>query len=98
MLSYSFLIEIGNKKLLYSGDLGSLDDIESNLKDLDLLVVETMHIDISGLAERLDKYSIKKAVLTHTGAEQRAQVDSFAKSYRGKCRIIIAEDNQTVEI
>lgn len=97
MLCYSFLVEVDNKRLLYSADLGSLEDIEGYMKNLDLLVIETMHIDISRLADLVDKYSVKQALLTHTGEEQRAEVAGFVESYSGECRIIIAEDNKTLE-
>ncbi len=93
MLSYSFLVEIENKRLLYSADLGSLDDIENHLENLDLLVIETMHIDIQQLEKRLLNGSIKQTVLTHIGSEQRENIEKFAESLAGRCKITLAKDN-----
>lgn len=62
---YSFVIESGDRKIVYSGDIRGLEDIESILADTSLLVLEGMHVDINALPKLASVKQIKRVLLTH---------------------------------
>ena len=97
MQSYSFRIETTEKDILYSGDIWSLDDIETHLKKLDLLVVETMHIDISALPALADKHGIGKVLLTHINDADLDRIRAFSRQ-AGPKRFIVAEDGLSIKL
>lgn len=65
MQCFSFLIEASERKILYSSDLGRLEDIAPVMKDIDLLIVEALHIDIEKLPELATANGVKSIMLTH---------------------------------
>lgn len=94
MECYSFLIRSSNgKSLLYSADLGSEDDIIPYFKDIDLLLVESTHIDVTRTIEEAINNNVGGVVLTHIdegfdtdGAIQTAKklgMDNFAIAHDG---------------
>ncbi len=93
MECYSFLINVEDKhRIFYSGDVGSLEDIGEYLRDLDLLIIETSHIDIDEFADLLGKYSVRKVILSHIADDRFHLVRKFAQEYHGATEIIMAED------
>lgn len=97
MQSFSYRFETDEKDILYSGDLWSLEDIEPHLKKLDLLIVESMHIDLATLPEMVEKYRIGKVLLTHIADPERARISEFAES-AGAERFLVAEDGLELDI
>jgi len=91
MESYSYRIETTEKDILYSGDLRSIEDIEVHLKKLDLLVLESMHIDLSALPSLVDRYRIGKVLLTHISDDDRGKIYEFAEE-AGRDLFWVAED------
>jgi ribonuclease BN (tRNA processing enzyme) len=98
MESYSFLIQSGDKKLLYSADLATFEEIENYLDDLDLLLIETTHIDINRLPDVIEERRIKKTVLSHIADEENGGIREFADSHGAGADIVVAEDNLTIKI
>jgi ribonuclease BN (tRNA processing enzyme) len=68
MQSYSYVIRTGDKKIIYSGDIGSFDDYADLLDDCDLLITEGLHLDHDALFERAAESGLKRLVLTHLSA------------------------------
>lgn len=98
MECYSFLVRVEGKSLLYSADVSALEDIEEYLHDLDILVVETAHIDLDHLLGTVRQRGIRKVVLTHTMDEDLSDVRKTAgKSIKG-VEILVAEDNLAIEL
>ncbi len=97
MESYSYRIETPEKDILYSGDLRSIEDIEEHLKKLDLLVVESMHIDLKTLPELAEKYRVGKVLLTHIADADRDRVEEFAER-AGTGRFIAADDGLEITL
>lgn len=93
MQCYSYLMEIEGRKILYSADLGSENDILPYLKNLDLLVIESTHISIPNLLDAVISNNIGQVVLTHIAEEfdtaealalaQKAGVDNLSIAYDG---------------
>jgi len=94
MQSYSFLIEAENRSLLYSSDLRSLEDIESHVRDLDLLIIETTHIDLDRLSEIMSGRNIKRMILTHIAEEDEERVHQVVRSYTGPVKLAVAEEGR----
>jgi ribonuclease Z len=65
MQCYSFIIESGDKKIVYSSDIGGLDDLLPILADTDLLVLDGNHINLSVLPQVVVANKVKKVILTH---------------------------------
>ncbi len=97
MECYSLRFTIENKVLLYSSDVYSLDDIKKYIDNLDLLVVESSHIDLDELRSILSQKRVEKLVLTHIGEDDKDRVEKFISHPPGVSRVIKADDNLTVE-
>lgn len=66
--SYAFRLESGGKRVLYSGDLpGRLDPILPYLEGIDLLILETGHVDPFQAAAVLAEYRLPGVVFSHLG-------------------------------
>ncbi len=65
MQCYSFIIESGDRKIVYSSDIGGLDDLLPVLAHTDLLVLDGNHIDLSVLPQVVVANEVKKVMLTH---------------------------------
>jgi len=90
--SYSFLIEAGGKKMLYSADLGSEKDILSHLKGLDLLIVESTHIDLQAVLEKASAEGVGRIVLTHIEEDYDSELALTAAKKLGLENVSVAED------
>lgn len=98
MECYSYLVKIGNKKLLYTGDIAATDEIEPYLDSLDLLITETTHIDMAQLPALMEKNHIAWVVLSHIGDDKAAEIQEFAESGKAAGQIVVAEDNLTIKV
>ena len=98
MECFSFLIKANNKNILYTADILSIDDVKNYLDNLDLLVIETAHIDVYQLGELLKTKSVGEVILSHLVDEDIPQIRRFAEEYEGPAKIIPAEDNLTIEL
>ena len=68
--SYSYLIKGEGKKIVFSGDVKSLDDLSLLLKDgCDLLLMETGHHTAEEVLKKIkdDNYNINKVYFIHHG-------------------------------
>ncbi len=98
MQSYSFKIEVGERSLLYSADIGSLDDIVDHLSGVDFALIEATHIDMQQLFAPVREFNAGQYVLTHLGNKetlaqlQRQVVDS------GLENAVFAEEGMRLEL
>ncbi len=65
MQCFSFVVKCGIKRLAYSADVGSLDEILPGVAGADLLILDAMHTDLTRLPEVAVKTGLKKIMLTH---------------------------------
>jgi ribonuclease BN (tRNA processing enzyme) len=98
MECFSLLIKAGGKQILYTADIISTDEIEEYFHDLDLLVIETAHIDVQHLGELLKTKSVSRVVLSHLKDEEVEQIRKFAAEYNGPAEMILAEDNLVIKL
>lgn len=98
--SYSYVIKTDDKKIIYSGDIGSFDDYADLLDDCDLLITEGLHLDHETLFERSSQCGLKRIVLTHLSAAMYGDpetIHTLAAKY-GIEDMRIAEDGMMVEL
>jgi ribonuclease BN (tRNA processing enzyme) len=69
MQCFSMIVRSGDSKLVYSADIGSIEDIVSIIDDTDLLITEGMHIDLDDLPYLLIKTNVRQTLLTHLPAD-----------------------------
>jgi ribonuclease BN (tRNA processing enzyme) len=68
--AYSYLIEAGEKRILFSGDVKTPSDLDAQLGNgVDLLIMETGHHKVDSVLEYLKNNPIKKLVFNHHGRE-----------------------------
>ncbi len=98
MQCYSYLIRTEGKSILYSADLGSETDLFPYLENLDLLVVESTHIDVANLLGRVAVNNVGQVVLTHfeedydvsqaINAAKKLGLDNFSIAHDGMSLIL----------
>jgi ribonuclease BN (tRNA processing enzyme) len=98
MECFSFLIRIGEKSIIYSADLGSEHDISGHLKDIDLLVVESTHIDVEHLLLTTIDNNVGRIVLTHFNEDYDVDQALTMAQKMGVTNLSIAEDGMRIEL
>ncbi len=59
-LSFSFIIEVAGKRIVYSGDVGGLEDLEPCLQDgCDMLICETGHHKVADVLTLAERYPVE---------------------------------------
>ncbi len=99
--AFSFEIERDGKRILYSGDVATVEDIIPAAKGVDLLVLEFGHlIPLEENLKRLLPLGIGRVVLTHIFPDYneaadrlRETADSVAEDF-----VTIAEDGIVIEV
>ncbi len=99
--SYSYRIETGEKKIVYSGDVAGLDDLGDLPHDADFLLMESGHHDPPEICRKLrDTGFAGQLVLLHHGRKILSDPDFYAAEC-GKIldgRVKIAEDGTLLKI
>src|SRR5574341_798394 len=65
MQCYSLTVQAGEKKIVYSSDLGAIADLENIAHDADLLIVEGLHVQAEELFAKTAEWKVKQTILTH---------------------------------
>ena len=76
--SWSVIINTEQKRVLYSSDIGNIDDIKDEIIRSDLIIVDGMHIDLDELfitVSQIDRY--KKIILNHLSVDLLANNDKL---------------------
>lgn len=72
MQAFSFQVQVGEKRLFYSGDIGSFDDIRDHLDGSHLVVMEMSHIDVEAFFESAPTIDVGEFVVTHLESDEMA--------------------------
>ncbi len=98
--SFSFKIEIDGKKIVYSGDIRELCELEPLLSGgCDYLLVESGHQKVSEILAYGEENDIKNLFFLHHGREiinDRDDAEALAREY--KYNAVILKDGQVFEI
>ena len=75
--AYSFLIEAEGKRIVFSGDVGYVEELEPYVADgCDALIMETGHHAVSKVCEYVSARSVGKLYFTHHGREILRDVEA----------------------
>ncbi len=98
--SYSFKIEAEGKVVDYSGDIGSLVDLESFVSSPHLLITECMHTGIEELLGFISQKGIRKTILTHIPLQLEGKEDYIMALARklGAEEVRMAYDGLRIEL
>lgn len=100
--SFSFLIEAEGKKVVYSGDVKSVKDLDSLIEECDLLLMETGHHKVEDVCSYIKQEGKKvrmlgfihngRDILLNSSTELQKAKDIFGE------HVFITEDGTTMEI
>lgn len=92
--SLSFLFKDDENSVIYSGDIGSENDLYLFNEKVDCFITEITHIKIENIFKLLGKIEPAKLILTHIGDDFEKPINNFHQSLPEhlKSRIIIAFD------
>lgn len=98
--SYSFRIEINGKKVIYSGDIRKLCELDPLIASgCDYLIIESGHQKVSEILEYAEGKKIENVIFNHHGREiinDRKSAEELAKKY--PFNAVIAYDGMVMEI
>ena len=98
LVSSSLLFTSGDKKVFYSGDLGSIDDLYL-FKDysIDLYITEATHVDIENILEMMKLLNPGEVILTHIADEDVQEIHRKINE-SGQANIKLAEDGMNFSV
>jgi ribonuclease BN (tRNA processing enzyme) len=100
--AFSFSIRHSDFEFVFSGDIGTPDDLVEPLKTgTDLLVCEIAHFPPQTLFEFLSVRKIRRLILTHASAEVAAEIGSVLAAGRKalpQTKVLVAEDKLKIEL
>lgn len=98
--SASFLFSDSKYNVVYSGDIGSVNDLFLFNQKTDFLITEISHISREEILEVYKKIQPDKMILTHIADEIEESLKTFIDSLSSeqKSHIIIAEDGLSLPI
>ena len=79
MESFCLEIRCGGKKIVYSGDVGALEDLEVVTRKANLFITECMHVNLKDLIDLIRKNKVESAILTHIPPEMEGEKDRISK-------------------
>lgn len=92
--AYSFLIEVDGKRIVHSGDVGEIEELEPLIGDgCDMLIMETGHHKVADVCEFAKAHCIPRLRFTHHGREilnKHSDMQALVDSY--KADFVIATD------
>ena len=99
-LSYTHIIEIGGKKVVFSGDVKSLTELVTPLKGgCDVLICETGHHKVEDVCRLAEENGVKTLLFCHNGREiinhRQACEERVA---RCGCRAMICNDEMIFDL
>ena len=91
--SFSFLLESEGKRVVYSGDVKAIDELDPLVGDgVDLLIMETGHHPVRDVCEYALSHGVRRLRFNHHGREiigDRAAAEGLIASYETKGNVSI---------
>lgn len=100
LISSSFLFEMDGKKLFYTGDLGTREDLFLfRDKIVDYIITEISHVEIPDVYEAYKFYKPSKFFITHISDDIESELEEWYNSLSNddKKRFIILKDRFSFE-
>jgi len=99
-LSYSYVIKTEGRKVVYSGDLKSLDELCDSVEEgCDLLLCETGHHKVEDVCRFAETHGVGKLLFTHNG-RQIINDPAGAQHIIDQCAVeaLICRDSMKIEL
>jgi len=100
MQSFCFVVNLDEKKLVYSGDILSSDDLANIIYDADLVITECTHPKLEKLLSLMRENQVKSAIFTHIPVELEGK-EKIILEKAGEFdfdNLLIAQDGMVVDI
>jgi len=100
MQSFCFTLSISGKKIVYSGDIESSDDLIDIIEDADLLITECFHPKLEKLIHFILEKKVKSTVFTHIPLELEGKEKEILQQAQkmGLENLVMAYDGLVIEI
>ena len=100
MQSFCFVLNVSGKKIVYSGDIESSDDLVDIMKDADLLITECFHPKLEKLISLILEKKVKLTVFTHIPLELEGKEKEILQEAHkmGLENIVMAYDGLVIEV
>ncbi len=100
MESFCLEIHCGGKRIVYSGDVGALEDLEVATHKANLFITECMHVNLQDLFKLIKKNRVASTILTHVPPEMEGEKDRISKEAGslGLPDLKFASDGMVVEL
>ena len=100
-LSFSFEIYVEDKRIVYSGDIKGLSDLDELLeKPCDYLLIESGHQSVEEICEYVNKKDIGTVVFLHHRRDvmENIQQSRIKAQSLATCKVYFAEDGNRINI
>lgn len=100
MQSFCFVLNLFGKKIVYSGDIESENDLIEIIEDADLLITECFHPKLEKLISLIIEAKVKSTIFTHISEEiegQERDIINGAKKM-GLENLVMAYDGLVIEV
>lgn len=91
-------ITAGKTRVLYSADIGSLDDILPHWDNHEYVILESAHIDWEHFYTHAPTAKVGQFIMTHLLSDQQASEIAAESKKRGLPNLVIAYDGMTLEL
>jgi ribonuclease BN (tRNA processing enzyme) len=100
MESFSFVINLSGRKIVYSGDIASLADLEKICLNVDVLLTECMHVEIEKILELAQVNKVKRIIFTHIPDELEDKLETLQTMFAkyGLEEVKFAFDGMVIEL
>ncbi len=100
MQSFSFILKLRDKKIVYSGDVQTVGDLAEIVVGADILITECMHPDLSELFSLITEKGVKSTILTHIPPELEDQQEEILQraAQMGLTRLSFASDGLRISV
>ncbi len=100
MQSFCFVLTLLNKKIIYSGDIESSEDLSDIIQDADILITECFHPRLENLIPLMVEKRVKSAVLTHIPPELEGKEKEILEGAQkmGFEKLVVAYDGMAIDI
>jgi ribonuclease BN (tRNA processing enzyme) len=95
--SYSYAVAVDKTKVVFSGDLTTLDELNPLLQDAELLIVEVAHYDPQEIGPFVRDLPLRRIVLTHIHPGLEERLPDLVRAWRDP-RIQIAYDGKRIPL
>jgi ribonuclease BN (tRNA processing enzyme) len=100
MESYCLELNLDGKKIVYSGDVGVLEDLEIVTRKANLLLTECMHVNLEALINLIIKNKVESAIFTHIPQELEKEKGKIIEKANkmGFTKLRFASDGMVIEL